>query len=218
MIEIHENGKITGLKPIKKILSRGIIISLAIFVSIGLIFFLQQSLKESNVKVDSQLAGPTIGGSFSLLNQDGKPVTTEDFHGKYMLVFFGYTFCPDVCPTALTNITDALGILGRQAEKITPVFITVDPVRDTVPQIKEYVKFFHPNLVALTGTEAEIRAVTKAYRVYFAKSKENNNEPEDYLMDHSAVTYLMGTDGKFLAHFSHGLTPKVLAQRIGKNL
>jgi len=156
-----------------------------------------------------------IGGPFTLTDQNGKQVTDMDFRGKYMLIYFGYTFCPDVCPTSLTDISSALDLLGDGAGKIVPVFISVDPARDTPPHLKEYATYFHPRLVALTGTPAQVAAVAKAYRVYFAKAKqEGSDDPDDYLMDHSSVTYLMGPDGVFKAHFSHGTDPETMATRI----
>jgi protein SCO1 len=155
-----------------------------------------------------------IGGPFSLTDHTGRAVTDKDFQGKLMLVMFGYTYCPDVCPTQLSTASDAIDALGDLADKITPIFITIDPERDTVDHLKEYISYFHPSLVALTGTDKQIKEVAKAYRVYFAKSGENKDDPEDYLMDHSAITYLVGADGKFRTHFSHGTDADTMAKRI----
>ncbi|MDD9878677.1 MAG: SCO family protein [Magnetovibrio sp.] len=164
-------------------------------------------------------ATSAIGGPFQLTNHLGQAVTEKDFMGKHMLVFFGYTFCPDVCPTTLTDVSSALDILGDAADKITPVFISVDPARDTPEHLKEYATYFHPRLVALTGTDAQIAAVAKAYRVYYAKAKQDPGaDADDYLMDHSSVIYLMGPDGRFRVHFSHGTDPKTMAKRIRDNL
>jgi protein SCO1/2 len=110
-----------------------------------------------------------VGGAFSLTDQTGKRVTDKDFRGRYTLVFFGFTNCPDVCPSALQVMAAALDKLGPEGQKITPLFITVDPERDTPAQLAGYLKSFHPRLVGLTGTPAEIEAVTKAYRVYVKK-------------------------------------------------
>jgi protein SCO1/2 len=141
---------------------------------------------------------PSIGGPFTLVNGDGKVVTDGDFRGKYMLVYFGYTFCPDVCPTTLNAVADAMDKLGTKATKIAPVFITVDPKRDTPQMMKQYTAAFSPHLVGLTGTAAQIADVAKEYRVYYAEHRTGPG-PNDYAMDHSSVLYLMGPDGRFVA-------------------
>jgi cytochrome oxidase Cu insertion factor (SCO1/SenC/PrrC family) len=172
---------------------------------------------------DSSSAAPktssvSIGGPFALTDHNGKAVTQQNFRGKYMLVMFGYTFCPDVCPMQLTVASEAIDALGDDGKKVTPVFITIDPERDTVEHLKEYVSYFHPSLVALTGTADQIKSAAKAYRVYYAKANENKDDPEDYLMDHSAITYLMGPDGNFITHFSHGVDAAVMSKKIFENL
>ena len=159
-------------------------------------------------------ARPAVGGPFALVDTEGRAVTDADFRGRLMLVFFGFTYCPDVCPTALTAIAQAIERLGKDASKIVPIFITVDPERDTPEQLKEYVRHFHPRLVGLTGSPEQIAAVAKAYRVYYAKARPQGAPSDDYTMDHTAITYLMGRDGKFLAHFSHGTEPEAIAARV----
>lgn len=154
-----------------------------------------------------------IGGPFSLLNHKGERVTDEDFRGRYMLVFFGYTSCPDVCPLGLQVMSQAMDELPEAvAEKVVPVFVTVDPERDTVQVMKDYVELFHPRLVGLTGTPEEIGVAVKAYRVYARKAE--SEDTSDYLMDHSAFSYLMGEDGRYVTHFSHGVSPEEMASRI----
>ena len=135
-----------------------------------------------------------IGGPFSLIDTTGKRVTDADFRGRFMLVYFGYTFCPDVCPASLQVIGAALDQLGLDGEKITPVFITLDPARDTPEKLAAYVKSFHPRLVGLTGSPDEIAAAIKAYRVYAKKVPDETN-PADYTMDHSSIAFLMGPNG-----------------------
>jgi len=157
---------------------------------------------------------PVIGGPFTLTDHNGKQVTEADFKGKLMLVFFGYTFCPDVCPTTLSTVNDALDTLGDEAKDVVPVFVSVDPARDTPEAMMDYITHFHPNTVGLTGTPEQVTAAAKAYRVYFAKVTEKDAEPGEYLMDHSAITYLMGRDGEFKVHFGHGIEPDVMAKRI----
>lgn len=155
----------------------------------------------------------TVGGPFRLIDQNGAEKTDKDFHGELMLVYFGYTFCPDICPTALSDMSIALDEIGDKAKQIRPVFITVDPARDTVEVMKQYVPHFHERMVALTGDEAAIAAVANAYRVYFAKSKSTGPEGE-YLVDHSSIIYLMGRDGRFITHFSHGTPAEKIAERL----
>ncbi len=140
-----------------------------------------------------------IGGPFTLQDGAGKPVTDRDFRGKYMLVYFGYTFCPDVCPTTLNAVADAMDKLGPAgAARIQPVFITVDPKRDTPSVVKQYAAAFGPSVIGLTGTADEIAKVAKEYRVYYAEHRTGPG-PDDYSMDHSSVLYLMGPDGAFIA-------------------
>ncbi len=146
----------------------------------------------------TQPAALTVGGPFSLIDGDGHPVTDQTWHGKYMLVYFGYTFCPDVCPTTLTNLAGALAKLGPRADQLQPLFITVDPKRDTPEVVKRYAAAFDPRIIGLTGSDAQIAAAAKAYRVYYAVHRTGPG-PDDYSMDHSSVLYLMGKDGKFIA-------------------
>ena len=164
------------------------------------------------------ISKPNIGGPFTLIDQNGKPTTDLDFKGRYMLVYFGYTYCPDICPNSLTTMSDALDILGEDANNVTPILISFDPARDTPEYLKEYASYFHPRLKALTGTPEQIASVTKAYRVYYAKVIKEDAEPEDYLMNHSSATYLMGPNGAFLLHFSHGTDAEIMARRIREKL
>jgi len=159
----------------------------------------------------------TVGGPFSLIDQNGERRTQDDFAGSYMLVNFGYSFCPDVCPTALRDISAAIDLLGADGEKVTPIFITIDPERDTVEKLKPYAAHFHPRLVALTGTADEIRAAAKAYRIYYARADVDLGG-EDYLMDHSSLYYLMGPNGKFIRHFSFATPVDEMAAAIRAQL
>ncbi|MFC5356746.1 SCO family protein [Azospirillum himalayense] len=159
-----------------------------------------------------------IGGPFTLTDQDGKTVTDADYRGKYLLIYFGYTYCPDVCPTELGTMARAMDLLGVQAEKVQPMFISVDPERDTVAHLKDYVGLFHPNLVGLTGTPEQVKAAAKAYRVYYAKAPQEGGKPGDYLMDHSSFLYLMGPDGRFLGVYPAGTTADRVAQDLGTRI
>ncbi len=156
-----------------------------------------------------------IGGPFTLEDGNGKAVTDKDFRGKYMLVYFGYTFCPDVCPTTLNELADALDHLGAKAERLQPIFITVDPKRDTPEVVKQYAAAFSPRLIGLTGTSEEIAQVAKAYRVYYAEHRTGPG-PNDYSMDHSSILYLMGPDGRFIAPIRTDESSSEMAADIAK--
>jgi len=158
-----------------------------------------------------------VGGPFTLTDHTGKRVTDQDFRGRFMLVFFGFTYCPDVCPTALQVMAAALEKIGSKAEQITPVLITVDPERDTPEQMAMYVKSFHPRLVGLTGSPEEIAAVAKAYRVYFKRVADPKSSG-GYTMDHSAIIYVMGPDGAFRTHFTYTVNADAMAERLTKLL
>lgn len=155
-----------------------------------------------------------IGGPFSLIDQEGKPVTEADYRGQYMLVYFGFTYCPDVCPTSLNRNMQALDALDPAlAEKVLPVLVTVDPARDTPEHLGEYVGLFSPRMVGLTGSPEQIAAAAKAYGVYYAKV-DDPDDAEHYLMDHTSITYLMGPDGAFIQHFRHDLPPDEMAAQL----
>ena len=159
----------------------------------------------------------SVGGPFSLTDHTGRPVTDADFRGKFMLVYFGFTFCPDVCPAGLQLMAAAIDALGPKADRITPVFITVDPERDTPAQLANYVPSFHPRLVGLTGTMAEIQAVARAYRVYYQKVKDERSSAP-YTMDHTSIIYLMDRQGKFVTHFTHATSLAAITAALGKTL
>jgi protein SCO1/2 len=164
--------------------------------------------------VASDTAAPLIGGPFTLTDQHGDAVTDADFRGRYMLVYFGFTYCPDVCPTALTTITEAMNRLGDAADKIVPILITVDPERDTPEQLKMYADHFSPRLVALTGTPEQIADVARKYRIYYAKAADQDADDDAYTMDHSAITYLMGPDGRYVRHFSHVTSAERMTEQL----
>lgn len=162
------------------------------------------------------LAGARIGGAFTLTDQDGRTVTDRDFAGRYRIVYFGYTFCPDVCPTDVQNIAAALKAIERDepalGRKIVPIFITVDPARDTPAALKRFVTAFHPRLVGLTGTPEQIAKVAKDDGIYFARGAGTGG---GYLMDHSRQIYLFDPDGKPLALLPEG-PPAAIAAEVKK--
>jgi protein SCO1 len=158
-----------------------------------------------------------VGGPFSLVGADGKPVTDRDFRGRYMLIFFGFTHCPDICPAELQVIAQALEQLGDKAKTVVPIFITLDPERDTPEAMANYVKSFGPNFVGLTGSPEAIAAAAKAYRVVYAQVK-NKDSPGDYSVDHSALVYLMDPEGRYVTHFSYGPSADQMAEKLEKSL
>ena len=160
-----------------------------------------------------------IGGPFALVDQTGKTVTDKDFSGRYMLVFFGFTHCPDVCPAELQVMADALGQLGPKAAEIVPVFITLDPERDTPEAVGAYVKNFGPNFVGLTGSPEAIAAAAKAYRVSFSKFEyKDNNGQSGYSIDHSTLLYLMDNNGEYITHFSYGTPAAKMTETLRRYL
>ena len=167
-------------------------------------------------KVAQEMGAAAIGGPFKLTDQNGKLRSDADFRGQYALVFFGYTNCPDVCPTTLQTLTDAMTALGPKADKVTPVFITVDPERDTPKMMKGYVENFGPTFIGLTGTSEQISQVARAYRVYFQKVPGKDGGP--YLMDHSSIVYLLDRNGRFVTHFTHEAKAETIAQAVARQL
>lgn len=156
-----------------------------------------------------------LGGPFELVDHHGAPRSDGDFRGRYMLVYFGYRFCPDICPAALYNITEALNQLGKTAAKIQPLFITVDPKRDTAENLGVYMQNYDPRFIALTGNENQIETAKKAYKV-FALPATPDGTTSEYLMDHSSIIYLMDPMGRFVAHFNHTTEPKQLAAALNR--
>ncbi len=155
----------------------------------------------------------SIGGPFSLTDQNGRAVTEKDYLGKLQLIYFGFTSCPDICPTALQTVAIALDELGADAGKVTPILISVDPERDTPAAMKDYVASFHESMVGLTGTPEQVAAAAKAFRVYYQKVQLPGSSL-GYSIDHSGFLYLMGRDGKYLAHFRHNSTPEEIVKKL----
>jgi protein SCO1 len=156
-----------------------------------------------------------IGGPFKLVDQNGKTISDQDFKGRPFLVFFGFTHCPDVCPTTLFEVSEVLRALGPDADRMRALFITVDPERDTPAVIKDYLSSFDPHLSGLTGDPTTIAAVAKAYRVYFKKVPLDQG---GYTMDHTAIVYLMDKDGRFVSPFSLKRTPDAAAADLRRYL
>ena len=144
-----------------------------------------------------------IQSEFHLVDHRGQRISAEDFRGLWLLVFFGYTFCPDACPTTMSEVSILMDELGDKAERIQPLFVTIDPDRDTPEVLADYVSAFHPRIVGLTGTTEEVAAAASNFRVYYAKVEEEG-EAVDYLMDHSVYLYLIDPEGNFVRPFAYG--------------
>lgn len=159
------------------------------------------------------VSGSPIGGPFKLVGDNGQPITDQDMRGKPWLVFFGYTHCPDVCPTTLFEMSEVMKALGKDADKVNGLFITVDPERDTPAVMKDYLSNFDPHLQGATGDLKSIEAVEREFRVYAKKVPTENG---DYSMDHSAVVYLMNKQGRFVAPFNLKRKPQAAAAELRK--
>ena len=157
------------------------------------------SLRQSD---DEQKGSDLVGGPFELLDQDRNSITNDSFPNRFKIIYFGFTFCPDVCPMGLTTISEALDSLGTKAKHIQPIFITLDPLRDTADVLRNYKENFHESIIFLTGSLEQIRSVAKLYKVYFQKT----NNDDDYLIDHSAITFIMAPSGGYLKHFGPNAT------------
>ncbi|GAB4145125.1 MAG: SCO family protein [Sphingomonadales bacterium] len=168
-----------------------------------------------------QSAQALIGGPFSLTDQSGETVTDQQFRGRYMLIYFGYTFCPDICPLEVAAMDRAFALLkdqGIDTSPVQPLFISVDPERDDVAALQAFVQQYEFDLIGLTGSTQQIEAVKNAYRVYAAKAQATADDAEFYLVDHSSVIYLMGPDGKFVRHFSYGTSAQEMASALANEL
>ncbi|HWA61439.1 MAG TPA: SCO family protein [Caulobacteraceae bacterium] len=155
---------------------------------------------------------PAVGGPFQMVDQTGKPQTEQMLNGRWSAVFFGYTFCPEACPTTLTTLAKAQDLLGPKAKDLQVVFVTIDPARDTAAQLKTYLSSaaFPKGSIGLTGTPAQVAAIAKAYHVYYQKSGSG----PDYAMDHSTALYLMDPRGRFDKVIAYGVTPEEMARQI----
>ena len=191
-----------------------IVLVLSAFVA-GLVIFLGVFFYATGQFGGSGPGPSAIGGPFTLIGQDGKSITAQDLKGKPLLVFFGYTHCPDICPTTLFELSEVLHAMGKDADRINALFITVDPDRDTAAVMKDYLSSFDPHLRGATGTQQQIDVVEKEYRVYAKKVPTKNG---DYSMDHSAVVYLMDKEGRFVAPFNLKRRPAEAADALRKYL
>ena len=168
----------------------------------------------ATVVVGKTYGQATIGGPFELVDVNNQPRTQADFNGKFMIVYFGYSFCPDICPAALYNMTQAFSELSeKELNQLAPLFISVDPERDTVENLRIYMQNFHPKIIGLTGTDEQINHAKKQYRVYAQKAKPDGTST-DYLIDHSSIVYLMDRRGRFITSFNHQTDPETIIKVI----
>jgi len=201
-------------KPCRTQRPHHILLYAAIFCFIGMAsssLHAQEGIKEQPPELAQ---ASKIGGRFMLEDHNGNIVTDQDFQGRYLLITFGYTYCPDVCPTNLVNMSNAMDELGDLSTKIAPIFITVDPARDTAVRLHDYVASFDERLIGLTGPQAMIDSVTKRYKVVSDVHHPKNWDKGEYLIDHTASIFLMAPNGQFLVKFAHGMDPKDMAKRI----
>jgi protein SCO1 len=162
------------------------------------------------------IVGPSaIGGPFRLVDHNARPLTDQDLKGKPFLVFFGFTHCPDVCPTTLFEVSEILRTLGRDADRVAALFVTVDPERDTPDKLKDYLSSFDPHLVGATGDPGAVKAMEKSYRVY---AKKVPTEGGNYTMDHTAIVYLMDKEGRFVTPFNIKRRPADAAEDLRRYL
>jgi protein SCO1 len=193
--------------------SRLMVIMAAFFATLacclGVIAFVGSRIATGSVQAAA------IGGPFHLIDQNGQPFSDQELKGRSFLVFFGFTHCPDVCPTTLFDISEIMRQLGKDADRTAALFITVDPARDTPEALKDYMSSFDPHLRGLTGDQNALAAVAKAYRVYYKKVPL---EGGDYTMDHTAIVYLMDKEGRFVSPFNVGRTAAAAAAELRQHL
>lgn len=164
----------------------------------------------SYAKEGPHLGSPLIGGAFDLVDQDGKRRTHKDFRGRWLLVYFGYAFCPDICPMALENISEALKRLGPQAKLLQVLFVTVDPGRDTQATLKKFLQNYDSRIIGLTGTAQAVRDAMASYRVHAAKVE--GAVPDYYMMDHTSLVYIMSPRGQYIQAFNHATSPEEIVK------
>lgn len=196
------------MQSVKRLLIPLLIGAAVLAVSVGGWVYLSGAIGEQGIG--------GIGGPFTLENAAGQTVTDRDLRGRYLLVYFGYTFCPDVCPTTLNEVAGAMDALGKRADRVQPVFITVDPKRDIPKVVGDYVAAFSPRILGLTGSAEQIAAVAQAYRVYYAA--QSSKDGGAYTVDHSSILYLMGPDGRFITPIRADQSAAEMAAEIGRHL
>lgn len=198
-------------------------VSVLAVVAAFMVGYYQFRLNKRNEKKKSRPTGygnPDIGGPFTMVDHHGRPVTDASFRGQYMLIYFGFTFCPDICPAELDKVTMVLETMeekhGIAPGVMVPVFVSLDPWRDSVSKIRTYIKDFHPTMVGLTGTPEQVNDMAAEFRVYSASTKREDEfgEDDDYLVDHSVYFYLIGPDGRFVNYFGSDYSVEKMARKL----
>lgn len=159
-----------------------------------------------------------LAARYLLMDANGRAVSNEDFPGQFQLIAFGYTFCPDVCPTTLAEMSVVMEKLGARSERLQPLFITIDPERDSAAVLRNYTDFFHPRILGLTGSPALVRRAADSFKVRYEKVREPGAPEQQYTVDHSAGMFLLGPDGRFVRKFAYAMPPQEIAERIGEIL
>ncbi|XVN41163.1 MAG: SCO family protein [Rickettsia endosymbiont of Argas persicus] len=197
-----------------------IIIGISLLIGVGALYLLL-SLKTP----DKPLAGQVniyeddvkIGGDFELIDQNGDVFNSDELKGKLSLIYFGFTNCPDICPTSLNKISKVVEVLTKNKIEVVPVFITIDPDRDTPAVLKEYLKHFHTKFIGLTGNDKQIKNVADKFKIYYAKAASESDNDQNYMLDHSSFTYLMDKNGKYLKHFHLDSPPLEIVEFLKSN-
>ncbi|XP_015782629.1 protein SCO1 homolog, mitochondrial [Tetranychus urticae] len=194
--------------------SFGLAGSLMAIISTGVYFYKDYKKKQFEMNHLRSLGKPAIGGPFDLIDQDEKPFTSKNLLGKWAILYFGFTHCPDVCPEELEKVTKVVEIIDKRhgTGKLIPVFITVDPARDTPSLIKEYLKEFSPKFIGLTGDKRAIDSVCKRYRVYYSSGPKDADS--DYIVDHTIIMYLLDPEGQFCSYFGQNKSANMIADEI----
>jgi len=194
-----------------------IIAVVAIIIAIVAIYFIMTAtvkdkpLAGRGNEIDRQ-GSVDIGGNFTLTDQDGKTFTNAQLKGKLSLIYFGFTFCPDICPTSLQKITKVINTLDKYGIDVTPVFITIDPKRDTSSSLKKYLGHFHQKFIGLTGNADDIKSVADKFKVYYALAPGSGSGANDYLLDHTSLVYIMDKNGRYMTHFHIDSKPEEMIE------
>lgn len=201
--------------PIIKII---ITIGLAVgIISLYLLFSIDTPTKPISGNGNMVKENVQIGGDFILIDQDGKTFNSASLKGKLSLIYFGFTYCPDICPTTLQKLAEVLKTLDKYKIDVTPVFITIDPERDNIRVLKEYLAHFHNKIIGLTGSAAKIKEAADKFKVYYARADTQNHRTNEYMIDHSSFIYLMDKNGKYMKHFYMNASPQEIIEFIRIN-
>ena len=210
---MHTNQKSSG-KVTKIIIALSIIIAA---ISLYILLVIELPSKPLAGQGGAPEDNVSIGGDFVLTDHNSNRFSSDMMKGKFSLVYFGFTFCPDICPTSLQKLTHVLSVLGKYQIDVLPIFITVDPVRDTPDILKEYLSHFHSKFVGLTGSKEKIREVANLYKVFYAIAEGATEKNDKYMLDHSSFVYLMNKNGKYMKHFYMNSKPEEIIEYIRIN-